>query len=62
MDSSRGCGRLGGVREAQLLLRSNQSNRVDYADFITCGHKLQWGQDVPGYFFFSDLLIDTWYY
>ena len=52
VEPPRGRGRLRGVRETQLFLRSNQSNRVDYADFITCGHKLQWGQDVPGYFFF----------
>ena len=36
----RGRGRLSGVRETQLFLRSNQSNRVDYADLIICGHKL----------------------
>ena len=35
-----GRGRLSGVRETQLFLRSNQSNRVDYADLIICGHKL----------------------
>ena len=35
----RGRGTLSGVRETQLFLRSNQSNRVDYTDLI-CGHKL----------------------
>ena len=33
-------GRLSGVRETQLFLRSNQSNRVDYTDLIICGHEL----------------------
>ena len=40
VEPPRGRGRLSGVRETQLFLRSNQSNRVDYADLIICGHKL----------------------
>ena len=32
----RGRGRLSGVRETQLFLRSNQSNRVDYTDLMIC--------------------------
>ena len=40
VESPRGRGRLSGVRETQLFLRSNQSNRVDYTDLIICGHKL----------------------
>ena len=36
----RGRGRLSGVRETQLFLRSNQSNRVDYTGLEICGHKL----------------------
>ena len=36
----RGRGRLSGVRETKLFLRSNQRNRVDYADLTICGHKL----------------------
>ena len=40
MESPRGRGRLSGVRETQLFLRSNQGNTVDYPDIITCGHKL----------------------
>ena len=38
MESPRGRGRLSGVRETQLLLRSNQSNRVEYTDLVICGH------------------------
>ena len=34
VEPPRGCGRLSGVRETQLFLRSNQSNRVDYTDLI----------------------------
>ena len=41
-----------------LTSSSNQSNRVDYTGLIICGHKLQWGQDVPGHFYFSDCVID----
>ena len=33
-----GRGRLIGVRETQLFLRSNQSNLVDYTILIICGH------------------------
>ena len=33
-------GRLSGVRETQLFLRTNQSIRVDYADLKMCGHML----------------------
>ena len=40
VEPPRGRGRLSGVRETQLFLRSNQSNRVDYTDVIICGHKL----------------------
>ena len=40
VESPRGRGRLSGVRETQLFLRSNQSNRMDYTDLIICGHKL----------------------
>ena len=52
VETPRGRGRLSGARETQLILRSNQSNRVDYTGLILCGHMLQWGQDVPGYFLF----------
>ena len=51
VESPRGRGRLSGARESQLFLRSNESNRVDYTDLIICGHKLEWGQDVPVFFF-----------
>ena len=40
VEPPRGRGRLSGVRETQLFLRSNQSNRVDYTGLIICGHKL----------------------
>ena len=40
VEPPRGRGRLRGVRETQLFLRSNQSNRVDYTYLIICGHKL----------------------
>ena len=40
VEPPRGRGRLSGARESQLLLCSNQSNRVDYTDLTICGHKL----------------------
>ena len=40
VEPPRGRERLSGARETQLFLRRNQSNRVDYTDLITCGHKL----------------------
>ena len=40
VEPPRGRGRGSGARETQLFLRSNQSNRVDYAGLIICGHKL----------------------
>ena len=40
VEPSRGRVRLSGVRQTQLFLRSNQSNRVDYADIKICGHML----------------------
>ena len=36
VEPPRGRGRLSGVRETQLFLRSNQSNRVDYTDLMIC--------------------------
>ena len=39
VEPSRGRGRLSGVRETQLFLRSNQSNRLDYTDLTIGGHK-----------------------
>ena len=39
LEPPRGRGRQSGARETQLFLHSsNQSNRVDYTDLITCGH------------------------
>ena len=40
VEPRRGRGRLSGVRETQLFLRSNQSNRVGYTGLIICGYKL----------------------
>ena len=51
----RGRGRLSGVRETQLFLRSSRSTGVNDTGIIICGHKLQWGQDILRYFYFSDL-------
>ena len=39
VEPPRGRGRSSGVRETQLFLRSNQSNRLDYTDLTIGGHK-----------------------
>ena len=40
VEQPRGRGRLNGVRETQLFLRCDQSNREGYTDLIICGHKM----------------------